>query len=83
MSIERKTERGRIDPESEIDHKFISDITEAVQIPHRHHYFEVFLITHGSVEHKINGVSQVLFTGFMALARPDDIHCLIRRFALM
>jgi AraC family transcriptional regulator, dual regulator of chb operon len=42
---------------------------------HGHDFFEIFLITKGSVYHLVNGKRLQLVEGSLVLIRPDDIHC--------
>lgn len=41
---------------------------------HRHDYFEVFLVEHGSTRHWINGRAETLGEGSFVFVRPDDAH---------
>ncbi len=62
-----------IDPEAEIHyavHKSIKNIT----IAHNHDFYEVFLLTKGSVVHIINGRRQILQAGAFVFIRPHDVH---------
>jgi AraC family transcriptional regulator, dual regulator of chb operon len=42
---------------------------------HVHDFFEIFLITKGSVYHLVNGKRIHLVEGSLVLIRPEDIHC--------
>jgi len=43
---------------------------------HDHDYREIFWLTQGECEHRINGVRQMLREGEMVLMREADVHCL-------
>ena len=62
-----------IDPEIEAEYASISSVRNTYPI-HRHDYFEVFLISDGSVMHCINGNKLKLDSGALVFIRPDDIH---------
>ncbi|MBN1300199.1 MAG: helix-turn-helix domain-containing protein [Melioribacteraceae bacterium] len=62
-----------IDRESELHyarHKSLRDITTE----HTHNFYELFLITSGSLVHQVNGIRQVLYSGSLVFMRPSDIH---------
>ena len=44
---------------------------------HSHDYWEVFIVTDGVVEHKINGNSHFIEKNTVCLIRPNDTHCLL------
>ena len=46
----------------------------APKFAHRHDYFEVFLVEHGSARHWINGQIETLKEGAFVFIRPDDAH---------
>ncbi len=46
----------------------------APRFTHRHNYFEVFLVEHGSTRHWINGRVETLAAGAFVFIRPDDAH---------
>ena len=73
MSILKIYSEDLIDPETGIHfafHKSLKDITKE----HMHDFFEIFLITSGSIIHIINGISQKLQEGTLVFIRPDDRH---------
>lgn len=41
---------------------------------HYHNYFEIFLITRGNAEHRLNGGEFTLCRNTMQLIRPQDVH---------
>ncbi|MCF8240363.1 MAG: helix-turn-helix domain-containing protein [Melioribacteraceae bacterium] len=51
-------------------HKSLQDIT----VRHTHDFYEIFLITKGSVKHIINDVNEVIEEGTLVFIRPHDIH---------
>lgn len=62
-----------IDADSELHyvwHKSINSITQE----HTHDFFELFLITDGSVKHIFNGRSELISAGTLVFIRPKDIH---------
>jgi AraC family cel operon transcriptional repressor len=66
-------EKYLIDPETDIHyayHKSIKNITDI----HWHDFFEIFLITKGSLYHFINGKKEWLEAGFLCFIRPSDVH---------
>jgi len=62
-----------IDPEAEIHYAFHKSI-RSITVEHHHDFYEIFLITHGSVVHVINGRRQTLEEGALVFMRPHDIH---------
>lgn len=42
--------------------------------PHSHDYYEVFLVSKGTVPHMVKGVIQNLPEGSLVFIRPDDVH---------
>jgi AraC family cel operon transcriptional repressor len=54
----------------------VSYITDKNQhkICHNHDYYEIFLVDQGQAEHRINGFSQWITTGFLCFIRPQDQH---------
>lgn len=54
----------------------VSYITDRKQhrIRHYHDYYEIFLVDRGEAEHRINGISQYVSTGFLCFVRPGDEH---------
>ena len=52
---------------------YISD-KEQLRTCHCHDYYEIFLVDQGNSEHKVNGTSQNISTGFLCFIRPADIH---------
>ena len=51
-------------------HNSLSDIT----IKHTHDFYEIFLITNGSVKHVINNHEQIISAGTLVFIRPTDVH---------
>lgn len=41
---------------------------------HNHTHYEIFYVLSGNLEHKLNGIKQVLSTGHCLLLEPTDIH---------
>ncbi|QHT61275.1 AraC family transcriptional regulator [Paenibacillus lycopersici] len=67
-------EKNLLDPETDIHyayHKSISNITDM----HDHDFYELFLVTKGSVLHLINGKKELLEAGTLCFVRPSDVHC--------
>lgn len=65
-----------IDRESELHyvwHKSINNITQK----HTHDFYELFLITDGSVKHIFNGQSEIISAGTLVFIRPTDIHAYV------
>lgn len=74
MSTLRMTAKGLIDPETETHYAFHKSLKH-ITFVHCHDFFELFLITHGAVTHRINGRRQTLTEGALVFMRPDDVHC--------
>ena len=74
MRIFRLYTEGYIDQESEFEYKHLMKFREFFPLLHDHDYFELFIITEGSIRHAINGKSTVLEKGHMVFIRPDDFH---------
>ncbi len=53
-----------------------TDIVNHIVPIHTHDYYEIFLITKGSVRHEINKTVEHLPTGSLVFVRPDDVHML-------
>ncbi|MCU7494440.1 MAG: AraC family transcriptional regulator [Ignavibacteria bacterium] len=62
-----------IDPVTEIHYAFHRSLKN-ITVPHRHDFYEFFIIIRGSVIHKINGKSELLSEGTLVFIRPDDVH---------
>ena len=45
-------------------------------LAHKHQHWEIVLVTHGQLLHRINGKESVMSRGDMCLVRPDDCHSL-------
>lgn len=73
MGIFKMQTRDLIDSEAEIHYAFHQSI-RSITVEHRHDFYEIFLLTHGSVVHVINGKRQVLEEGALVFMRPHDIH---------
>ncbi|QGQ95119.1 helix-turn-helix domain-containing protein [Paenibacillus psychroresistens] len=43
-------------------------------IVHNHDFYEIFMITEGTVTHIVNDIRQTLFKGDLILIRPEDVH---------
>ncbi|MBM7565860.1 helix-turn-helix domain-containing protein [Paenibacillus sacheonensis] len=72
--MEKLLEKNLLDPETEIHyayHKSIKSITDM----HDHDFYEIFLITKGTVMHLINGKKERLEAGTLCFVRPSDKHC--------
>jgi AraC family cel operon transcriptional repressor len=52
---------------------YISD-KEQLKTCHFHDFYEIFLVNRGNAEHRVNGTSQKISTGFLCFIRPEDIH---------
>lgn len=66
-------ERYLIDPETEIHYAYHKSIKHITDI-HYHDFYEIFLITEGSLYHFINGKSELLEAGSLCFIRPADVH---------
>lgn len=72
--MKKLLEKDLIDPQTDIHyayHKSIKQITDM----HAHDFFEIFLITKGTLYHLINGKRELLEAGTLCFIRPDDVHC--------
>jgi len=63
-----------LDLEAEVHYAYHRSLTTITGL-HVHDFFEIFLITKGSVYHLVNGKRIHLVEGSLVLVRPDDIHC--------
>lgn len=63
-----------IDPEIEGHFAFFSFVEQISTREHRHDFFEIFLITRGSINHHINNTTVLLDGGSLVFIRPDDVH---------
>ena len=43
-------------------------------VEHSHDYFEIFVVNGGNAVHRVNGGTQRICKGSVALIRPDDVH---------
>lgn len=71
--MEKILEETHIDSETEAYCSFVSSVKNAAG-EHCHDFFELFLITRGSVAHKVNGSVQRLGEGSLVFIRPWDVH---------
>jgi AraC family transcriptional regulator, dual regulator of chb operon len=62
-----------IDPETDFHYSFISGIPR-YRSYHRHDFFEVVLVTRGSMYHLIKDEKHVLHEGMLVFIRPEDYH---------
>lgn len=62
-----------IDPSAEIHYAFHRNLKD-ITVPHYHDFYELFIITKGSVVHKINGRKELLTEGTLVFIRPEDRH---------
>jgi AraC family cel operon transcriptional repressor len=62
-----------LDSEAEVHYAYHRSLKTVTGL-HVHDFFEIFLITKGSVYHLVNGKSIHLVEGSIVLIRPDDIH---------
>ncbi len=58
------------------DRNYASYISDKDQLKtcHCHDYYEIFLVEQGNAEHRVNGTSEKISTGFLCFIRPEDIH---------
>lgn len=42
---------------------------------HNHDFYEIFIVTQGSLKHERNGREELLDTGWMLFIRKEDVHC--------
>jgi AraC family cel operon transcriptional repressor len=66
-------EKYLIDPETDMHYAYHTSIKNITDI-HWHDFFEIFLITKGSLYHFINGHKQLLAAGSLCFIRPSDVH---------
>jgi AraC family cel operon transcriptional repressor len=66
-------EKFLIDPETDIHYAYHKSIKNITYI-HWHDFYEIFLITKGSLFHFINGTKHLLEAGTLCFVRPSDIH---------
>jgi AraC family cel operon transcriptional repressor len=45
-----------------------------LRVCHCHDYYEIFLVDQGCGEHRINGTTQHIGSGFLCFIRPRDVH---------
>ena len=64
---------GIIDPIREMHYRFHHKIDPSI-FPQVHDFYEITLVTEGTMEMEINGVSQNAAAGTLMLLRPGDIH---------
>lgn len=62
-----------IDPAAEIHYAFHRNLKD-ITVPHSHDFYELFIISKGSVVHKINGKEEILQEGTLVFIRPHDEH---------
>jgi len=62
-----------IDKESEFHYHFYSNIRDTADI-HYHNFYELFLITKGTMIHIVNNNEQLLSKGHLVFIRDTDIH---------
>jgi AraC family cel operon transcriptional repressor len=62
-----------IDPETEIHYAFHRSLKN-ITSPHSHDFYELFIVTKGSLIHRINGKKEVLNEGSLVFIRPEDEH---------
>lgn len=56
---------------------FISEASftgRKTSVPHRHEFYEIFLVRAGMLEHTINSRQEILPERSVSLIRPDDVH---------
>ena len=74
MRIFRLKAEGYIDPDSQFEYKHILKYREVFPLLHRHDFYELVLITHGSMKHYINDSWFTLAKGNLLFIRPEDFH---------
>ncbi|MGE5429636.1 MAG: AraC family transcriptional regulator [Syntrophomonadaceae bacterium] len=62
-----------IDSAAEIHYAFHRNLKD-ITVPHYHDFYELFIITKGSVIHKINAREELLSEGTLVFIRPEDRH---------
>nr|WP_240546193.1 helix-turn-helix domain-containing protein [Paenibacillus artemisiicola] len=67
-------ENDLLDKETEIHYAYHKSI-KSITAMHDHDFYEIFLITKGSVLHLINGRKELLEAGTLCFIRPSDAHC--------
>ena len=61
-------------PEGDIGYNWLN---YSYQMMHKHHHWEIMLVTHGKLLHCIDGKRITMSRGDMVLVRPDDYHALL------
>lgn len=74
MRVFRLHSEGYIDGEAEFEYKQLMSEREMFPLLHDHDYYEFFLITNGSIQHKINDRTSILQKGHLVFIRPTDYH---------
>ena len=67
------TAKDNIDADTQCRVRFVYGGEDAFYL-HNHDYYEIFLVTKGTVSHVVNNVMQALPVGTFVLIRPHDIH---------
>lgn len=67
------TAKDNIDADTQCRVRFVYGGEDAFYL-HNHDYYEIFLVTKGTVAHMVNNVMQALPVGTFVLIRPHDIH---------
>jgi AraC family transcriptional regulator, dual regulator of chb operon len=62
-----------LDLETQMHYSFIHNVS-STECRHCHDFYEIFLITQGSIIHYVNEKHQLLAAGSMVFIRPEDIH---------
>lgn len=73
MDIKMLEYKYHINTETGFNLRYVKSDTEYFR-PHYHNYYEIFLVVKGSVEHYINGATQILSPGSLLFIRDFDIH---------
>lgn len=66
-------EKDHINGDTQCLVRFVYGGEDAFQL-HNHDYFEIFLVTKGTISHMVNGVLQQLPVGSFVFVRPHDVH---------
>jgi AraC family transcriptional regulator, dual regulator of chb operon len=74
MTVEKLKAEDIIDTIAQAHYNYYSSIKYATTNPHSHDFYEIFLITGGSVNHIVNNVKFKLYEGALVFIRPEDVH---------
>lgn len=73
MEVKLLTEERFVDRDTGCSYRYVFSNTEYFR-PHRHEYYELFVLLEGSTLHCVNGAEFPLGAGDLVFIRPDDAH---------